>query len=270
MLVSFRALAPLAAGLFLLAASQPSAQTVDFMVPLEESQVVPPSGSPGSGVALVSVDVSNGDINAVIFFSALSAPLMSASLRGPADPGATGGSVLGIFGPFTSSGAWSGGGTISATLVNELLNGRIYVELVSSTGPELRGQLCLTAEVGNRSAAPNPDSYTADPARFGTTFQATVDLTTTGHSMALLIAFDSEIDITLGGGQRLLCLGLGSPDELFTGAGLGPVAGPVAAFSWTVPNDITLCNEVFYSQALHFGNVVPFALSNAQDLRLGF
>jgi len=37
-----------------------------------------------------------------------------------------------------------------------------------------------------------------------------------------------------------------------------------------VPLTSNLCGFVFTAQALHFGGVVPFALSNAIDIRTGF
>jgi hypothetical protein len=67
-----------------------------------------------------------------------------------------------------------------------------------------------------------------------------------------------------------LCIDLGGSGELFTGGGLGPMPGPMATFSASVPNDLNLCSFAFSSQAIHFGTVVPFALSNAQDLTVGF
>lgn len=122
---------------------------------------------------------------------------------------------------------------------------------------------CLPVAVADRFHPSNPAVYVATPLVIGRTQSAFVDTVPSGHLQAFLLAFDAPISIPLGGGQQLLCLG-GS--ELFTGSGLGPVAGPWAEFPIAVPNDLGLCGTELYSQALLFGGTVPFALSNAQDL----
>ena len=50
----------------------------------------------------------------------------------------------------------------------------------------------------------------------------------------------------------------------------GPVAGPLASWSFPVPNDPSVVGLVFFTQAVQFGGTTPFALSNAQDLYFGF
>jgi hypothetical protein len=67
-----------------------------------------------------------------------------------------------------------------------------------------------------------------------------------------------------------LCLDLLGAGEIFTGTGIGPAVGPVAVFDLPVPAALTLCNITCCSQAIHFGGVAPFALSNARDLSIGF
>ena len=47
------------------------------------------------------------------------------------------------------------------------------------------------------------------------------------------------------------------------------VNGPIATYNIPVPNAANLCGLPIYTQAIHFGGVVPFALSNAQDLTIG-
>ena len=46
--------------------------------------------------------------------------------------------------------------------------------------------------------------------------------------------------------------------------------GPIASWSAPVPNDPSLAGIVVYTQAVHVFGVTPFALSNAQDLVLGY
>jgi hypothetical protein len=117
-----------------------------------------------------------------------------------------------------------------------------------------------------RNAGSNPASYTASAPVLGGTFTGTIDLTTTGHGFALLFGFDSPVTQTLAGGQILLCSPLLGKGELLNQSAM---SGPVAAFSVAVPNDLGLCGLKLCTQALHFGGVNPFALSNAQDLVVG-
>jgi hypothetical protein len=126
---------------------------------------------------------------------------------------------------------------------------------------------CLTAaSATSRNAGSNPASYTATAPVLGGTFTGTVDLSTTGHALSLLFAFDSSFTFTFPGGQVLLCSDVGGSGELLRQT---PMAGPFAVFSVEVPLDASLCGLPVYTQAVHFGTVTPFALSNAQDLVVG-
>ena len=141
--------------------------------------------------------------------------------------------------------------------------------------PQTRGSINTDQTIAplaltvSRNGGTNPASYTANPIVLGGTFDATVDLSTTGHSSAFLFAFDSPISVTLGGGQTLLCIdGLGA-GELFTGSGLTLSGSPIATISLPVPNNPGLCGRSLCSQALHAFGVNPFALSNALDHTTG-
>lgn len=113
----------------------------------------------------------------------------------------------------------------------------------------------------------NPASLAVSPILVGGTISATVDLTTTGHTMAILYAFDTPGSVVLGGGQELLCLDAAS-GELLTGAGK-TLPGPMAVFSCPVPNDPCLSGLFMCMQAMHAFGVVPYALSNAYDVTVG-
>ena len=113
--------------------------------------------------------------------------------------------------------------------------------------------------------APNPSSYVAEPPRIGRIWKGTVDLTTTGHTNALVFAFESAAQIPLSGGQQLLIADSGSGELL----GFAPRPGPLAVFTIPVPMDVSMLGRYVGSQAIHFGGVFPFALSNAMDLYLG-
>ena len=119
--------------------------------------------------------------------------------------------------------------------------------------------------VETRNAGTNPSSYTAGAPIRGTSFIATVDLTTTGHTNAQLFGFDTAVEMPLCGGQMLLCSDGGSGE--LTRAPI--VHGPIAKIAVPIPNDLRLCGLTVHTQVMHFSGVFPFALSNAQDLRLG-
>ena len=112
-----------------------------------------------------------------------------------------------------------------------------------------------------RNAGSNPASYTCNAPVLGGSWSGTVDLSTTGHSSAYLYAFSTQSSFVLPQGQVLLGSG--------RIARLGPVAGPLALFSFTVPSDLSLCAFHLTTLALHVGTVSPFALSNAMDLVVG-
>ena len=127
--------------------------------------------------------------------------------------------------------------------------------------------LAPAPSVAFRNAGTNPASYTAVSASLGGTLELSIDLTTTGHTMGLVVGFDSPFQLTLPGGQTLLCL-----DQLASGGELintGFRPGPIAHHSLAVPNLPFLAGFRISTQALHAFGVLPFALSNAQDLRIG-
>ena len=117
-----------------------------------------------------------------------------------------------------------------------------------------------------RNAGTNPQSYSAAAPVLGDTWVATVDLATTGHTFALIFGFSNPFQFTLGGGQTLLAI-----DGTMSGEVLGfqPQAGPLATFMVDVPPHPIYCGTNLYTQAIHYGGVTPFALSNAVDIELG-
>ncbi len=126
--------------------------------------------------------------------------------------------------------------------------------------------ICGPPSATFRNSGPNPPSLQVTPPMLGSSFTATVDLTTTGHDVAHLFAYDGAADIRLRGGQHFLCANLHGSGLLYSRT----VAGPVATFQIPIRNDANLCGLHFSMQAVHYGGVVPFALSNAQDLVIGF
>jgi hypothetical protein len=51
---------------------------------------------------------------------------------------------------------------------------------------------------------------------------------------------------------------------------LPSMSGPMASWNTPVANNPALVGQAIPTQAIHFGGVIPYALSNAQDLVIGF
>ena len=122
------------------------------------------------------------------------------------------------------------------------------------------------ATVTTRNTAPNHASFTSTPAILGHDATFTVDLTTSGHTMALVGGYSGVLNLPLAGGYVVL---VNIADPMGDLLRLLPAAGPLAVSTVAVPPDYALCGVTVNTQALHFGGIVPFALSNAQDLLLG-
>ena len=119
-----------------------------------------------------------------------------------------------------------------------------------------------------RSAASNPSSYTATAPVQGGILVATVDLTTTGHLLGVVIGYEPSLSLTLGNGSVLL-VDISHPGGELLGYSL--TLGPTVVFQTPVPSDPSVCGFTLSTQALHFlGGPTTFALSNAQDLVVGF
>jgi len=120
----------------------------------------------------------------------------------------------------------------------------------------------MQAGVANRTAGSNAASYTAAPAILGESWGLTVDLAQTGHDFALVRIQSAPAALPLGTGDVFLLGG-----ALLFRTPLLP--GPLAQHEIPLPPDWCLSGLTVYSQAVHFGGVQPFALSNAQDLTVG-
>ena len=120
-----------------------------------------------------------------------------------------------------------------------------------------------------RNAGSNPTSHAASTLPvLGSTYTATVDVGgTSGHSFAWLVGFSTPTTTLLNGGQTLLVNVADPHGELLQRTTL---PGPLATFDIPVPADLALTGFNAATQALHTGGVAPFALSNAQDLVLGY
>lgn len=117
-----------------------------------------------------------------------------------------------------------------------------------------------------RNGGTNPASYEAGLGTRGNDLRFTVDTSTTGHTHALVLGFDSPVELTLGAGQTLLGLSLLGSGEIFN---TGFVEGPLATIDLAVPDAPQLVGLEVFTQAVHAFGATPFALSNAQDLKIG-
>ena len=113
--------------------------------------------------------------------------------------------------------------------------------------------------------SPNPHSYSPGKLIIGRPWRSEVDLTTTGHTLAIVFGdVGPSTAITLGSGQILGVILVG--DALVQ---LGAQPGPIARFCLPVPADPSLIGLPVTTQAIHLGGVVPFALSNAVEHIIG-
>ena len=146
--------------------------------------------------------------------------------------------------------------------------GSVIVATGTLAIPASGGDDCpAPASSTTRNAGTNPNSLTASAPVLGSTLSVSVDLAgTTGHNSALVVGFQSPLNLPLGGGQTLLVNVLDPGGELF---GFALRGGPIATFTAPIPSDVAFCGFSFSAQAIHFGGVSPFALSNAADLVIG-
>ncbi len=118
-----------------------------------------------------------------------------------------------------------------------------------------------------RNAGANPASLSASAPVLGSAWSATVDLATSGHAFAQLLGYETPLQAGLAGGQTLLINVADPAGELL---GFGLVGGPLAVFGAAVPPDPSMAGRCLSVQAIHALGAVPFALSNAVDLVVGF
>ena len=122
--------------------------------------------------------------------------------------------------------------------------------------------------VGYRIAGANASSYSAPAARLGQVWTPMVDLAgTSGHSFAFVFGSTSPLTKSLRHSQVLLVKAQDFSGGVFR---LPPRRGPVASWSIELPGARELAGLVVYTQAVHFGDLSPFALSNAQDLLIDY
>jgi len=140
--------------------------TTDMVAICQGSQEVPPTGSPGQGIAALDIDTSANTLSYVIYFGNLAGTETAAHIHGYAAPGTNAGVVHALPAGNPKTGTWN---YLEANEA-QILGGLTYVNIHSSVngGGEIRGQVLsmapatgvevLGADSGTLSltAAPNP------------------------------------------------------------------------------------------------------------------
>jgi hypothetical protein len=121
---------------------------------------------------------------------------------------------------------------------------------------------CAAAVVANRTASPNLNVYTATNPVVGQ--QVTFTVNTSGFQFANIVGVSSPNNRRLDNGYVALIM-VDSGILL----SVGPLAGPIATSQQIVTNDPSMCGITIYTQAKLHNGAGPFALTNAQDLRIG-
>ncbi|HEY2761049.1 MAG TPA: CHRD domain-containing protein [Pirellulales bacterium] len=128
------------------------AASLQFEAFLEGLQEVPPNVSPAFGFADLSLDSVTGavTVNAGSNYSDLLGGSIGASLNGPAAPGSNAGVLLSLTldNPGATTGTISGGGTLAAGNIADMIAGNTYINIRSQVFPsgEIRGQLLAVPE----------------------------------------------------------------------------------------------------------------------------
>ena len=126
---------------------------------------------------------------------------------------------------------------------------------------------CPAAAATTRNAGTNLNIYTATAPRIGQNFSGNVLLFGTGYQLAALFAFTGGANVPLGASGDRLLVDLGSLQVFQTGfAG----NGITAAFTFAIPNSLSLCGLPLATQGFAFGGPPDFRATNAVDMLVGF
>ena len=129
------------AGVFAIAGcgSMASATPGDMSATLSGASEVPPTSSPGTGMA--TVNLSGNSLTWTVTYSGLTGPVKAGHFHGPAEAGSNAGVVL----PFTGSleSPVKGSATLTDAQIADLKAGKWYINLHTAANPggEVRGQV---------------------------------------------------------------------------------------------------------------------------------
>ncbi|MDP6928835.1 MAG: M43 family zinc metalloprotease, partial [Planctomycetota bacterium] len=122
------------------------------------------------------------------------------------------------------------------------------------------------ASVNLRNAGNNIKSYTATRPILGSQFTASINLQPTGYQRAAIFGYTAPAKTPTILGYMLLLDLTAPPGNILP---LPSLPGPIARFSFPLPNLAALSGFKLYTQAAHFGGKALFSLSNSQDLIFG-
>ena len=123
-----------------MAASSAVGDIIEFDFQIDESQVVPPTGSPGTGSGFVTFDTDLSELMWEISWEGLLGDVIAMHFHGPAPPGMNAGIELPIPGLESPS---IGSAIITPVQAADLLAGLWYVNIHTTRFPggEIRGQV---------------------------------------------------------------------------------------------------------------------------------
>jgi len=142
---------PLIGACFCLLVSTARADVLTFGVELDGFQEVPPNSSPGVGDADLTLDDVSGYVNITSgSYQDLLGNSSAVSINGPAGYGTNAAVllVLTLTSPGTTSGTFSGNGTLSGGNITDMINTNTYINIRSNVYPsgEIRGEIVLVPE----------------------------------------------------------------------------------------------------------------------------
>lgn len=254
-------------------ASTTVAFTHVFQFRLEGSQVVPPVGTDGSGSCTVTLDDVTGTYSVTGNYTCLRGDVTAVHFHGPAGVGQEAGVITLLPDAGGTAGTFSKTGTLDSQVVQDMLNGLVYVQPHSQfklTG-ELRGQVvpCATAGVSTRNGrGVNPVVLSSSSAPFmNSSWSADVDCTGHVPSVALLCGYARPASgPDIGAGEILVRTAGKRLFRIFRMT--SPHAGDVVSFNTMIPGDTALCGLSCHVPAVILGSPGP-QLTNALELVIG-
>jgi hypothetical protein len=114
-----------------------------YTMTMSGSQETPANSSTATGNVVVTLNRSNGSVSVVGTFSGLSSNATAAHIHGPADVGVSAPVIVPLQVPSATSGAVTGTATMNATNMDDMLNGKTYLNIHSVNYPdgEIRAQI---------------------------------------------------------------------------------------------------------------------------------
>jgi hypothetical protein len=125
----------------MIAAAPLHAESLHFTATLDGASETPPTGSPGKGMADVTVDTDSKTISWTVTYSGLSGPATMGHFHGPAAVNVAAGVQIPMVGDISSP--IKGSGAITDGQIGDLRGGLWYINIHTAKNPkgEIRGQL---------------------------------------------------------------------------------------------------------------------------------